>query len=165
MCASGAFKSHRRLHLVSQGLGCNDQGLFAWWRGLCAKERACAPPAHSNPIAGSRFYKGFRVLSLRPFFHLVSKPGQIRAVLLAKSRQFGGWGAGRGMGLGGLGATVAGWEVGSIRIRETSYGIGINSRYLWMHVVFAFPLRHHYQSVSGHCLRNGFGLTRVGPVD
>jgi len=44
--------------------------------------------AGSNPIAGSSIFKGFRVLPLRPFFRLVGKLGQIRAVLLAKSRQF-----------------------------------------------------------------------------
>ena len=50
--------------------------------------------AGSNPIAGSSIFKGFRVLPLRPFFHLVGKLGQIPAVLLAKYRQFGGWGSG-----------------------------------------------------------------------
>jgi hypothetical protein len=39
-------------------------------------------------FAGSRFYKGFKALPLKPFFTYFGKIGQIQAVLLAKFRQF-----------------------------------------------------------------------------
>ena len=40
-------------------------------------------------MAGSRFYRGLRVLHLRPFYLLIDKLGQIRAVLLAEYSWFG----------------------------------------------------------------------------